>query len=41
MNTVAGVVVKRIKELLKEKDMSVYRLEKITATSHSTMQTLM
>jgi len=41
MNTVAEVVVKRIKELLKEKDMSVYRLEKITATSHSTMQTLM
>ena len=41
MNTVAEVVVKRIKEILNEKDMSIYRLEKITAMSHNTMQTLM
>ena len=41
MNTVAEVVVKRIKEILNEKDMSIYRLENITAMSHNTMQTLM
>ena len=41
MNTVAEVVVKRIKEILNEKSMSIYRLEKITAMSHNTMQTLM
>lgn len=41
MNTVAEVVVKRIKEILNEKGMSIYRLEKITAMSHNTMQTLM
>lgn len=41
MKTVAEVVVKRIKEILNEKGMSVYRLEKITAISHNTMQTLM
>lgn len=41
VNTVAEVVVKRIKEILSEKGMSIYRLEKITAMSHSTMQTLM
>lgn len=28
MNTVAEVVVKRIKEILNEKSMSIYRLEK-------------
>ena len=41
MNTVAKAVVSRIKEILLEKKMSVYRLEKITAISHNTMQTLM
>ena len=41
MKTVAIAVVSRIKEILLEKKMSVYRLEKITAMSHSTMQTLM
>lgn len=41
MNTVAEVVVKRIKEILNEKGMSIYRLEKITAMSYNTMQTLM
>lgn len=41
IKTVSTVVVKRIKQILKEKNMSVYRLEKITAMSHSTMQTLM
>ncbi len=41
MKTVASAVVSRIKEILFEKDMSVYRLEKNTAMSHNTMQTLM
>lgn len=41
MNTVAKAVASRIKEILLEKDMSRYRLEKITAMSHNTMQTLM
>ena len=41
MKTVANAVVMRIKEILKEKNMSIYRLEKITAMSHNTMQTLM
>lgn len=41
MNTVSEVVAKRIKEILNEKGMSIYRLEKITAMSHNTMQTLM
>ena len=41
MKTVTEVVVKRIREILNDKDMSVYRLEKITAMSHNTMQTLM
>lgn len=41
IKTVSTVVVKRIKQILKEKNMSVYRLEKITAIPHSTMQTLM
>ncbi len=41
MKTVAKAVVSRIKEILLEKDMSIYRLEKITAMSHNTMQTLM
>lgn len=41
MKTVAKAVVSRIKEILIEKDMSRYRLEKITAMSHNTMQTLM
>ena len=41
MKTVAKAVVSRIKEILLEKDMSIYRLEKNTAMSHNTMQTLM
>ncbi len=41
MKSVATAVVARIKEILLEKDMSIYRLEKNTAISHSTMQTLM
>jgi transcriptional regulator with XRE-family HTH domain len=41
MKTVSNAVVTRIKELLEQKNMSVYRLEKITAMSHNTMQTLM
>lgn len=41
MKTVALAVVSRIKEILSEKDMSIYRLEKNTAISHNTMQTLM
>jgi len=41
MKTIASAVVSRIKEILFEKDMSVYRLEKNTAMSHNTMQTLM
>lgn len=41
MNTVSEVVVKRIKEILNEKGMSIYRLEKVTAMSHNIMQTLM
>ncbi len=41
MKTVTEVVVKRIREILNEKEMSIYRLEKITAMSHNTMQTLM
>ncbi len=41
MKIVAKAVVSRIKEILFEKDMSIYRLEKITAMSHNTMQTLM
>ena len=41
MKTVAIAVVARIKEILLEKNMSIYRLEKNTALSHSTVQTLM
>lgn len=41
MKTVSRAVVLRIKEILLEKDMSIYRLEKNTAMSHNTMQTLM
>ncbi len=41
MRTVAEAVVARIKEVLKQKGMSVYRLEKITAIPHSSMQTVM
>jgi DNA-binding Xre family transcriptional regulator len=41
MKSISFVVVKRIKEILKEKNMSIYRLEKNTAMSHNTMQTLM
>ena len=41
VKTVARAVVLRIKEILQEKDMSIYRLEKNTAMSHNTMQTLM
>lgn len=41
MKKVSEVVVKRIKEILYEKHMSIYRLEKVTAMSHNTMQTLM
>lgn len=41
MKTIAQAVVKRIKEILNQKDMSIYRLEKVTALSHGTMQTLM
>lgn len=39
--TVSKIVVKKIKEILNEKGMSIYRLEKTTAMSHNTMQTLM
>ncbi len=41
MKTVTIAVVSRIKEILYEKGMSIYRLEKNTAMSHNTMQTLM
>lgn len=41
MKTVTEVVVRRIKEILSEKGLSIYRLEKNTAMSHNTMQTLM
>ena len=41
MKTITKAVVKRIKEILNQKDMSIYRLEKVTALSHGTMQTLM
>ncbi len=41
MKTVANAVATRIKEVLKEKGMSIYRLEKITAIPHSSMQTVM
>lgn len=41
MKTVSNAVVSRIKEILLEKNMSIWRLEKITAMSHNTMQTLM
>lgn len=41
MKTVAKTVVARIKEILLEKEISIYRLEKNTAMSHNTMQTLM
>ena len=34
-------VVKRINDLLRERNMSQYRLEKITAISHNTMRSLM
>lgn len=41
MKTVANAVSVRIREILKNKEMSIYRLEKITAISHSSMQTVM
>lgn len=41
MKTVTKAVVERIRQILKAKNMSVYRLEKITAMSHNTMQSLM
>ena len=41
MKTVTEVVVRRIKEILSEKELSIYRLKKNTAMSHNTMQTLM
>lgn len=41
MKTIAFIVATRIKEILLEKNMSIYRLEKNTALPHSTMQTLM
>ena len=41
MKKVSEVVVNRIKEILYEKHMAIYRLEKVTAMSHNTMQTLM
>ena len=41
MKTVAKAVSARVRELLKEKGMSIYRLEKITAMSHNSMQTVM
>ncbi len=41
VKTVSKAVVIRIKEILVEKRMSIYRLEKITAIPHSTMQCLM
>lgn len=41
MVEVTKAVVKRIREVLADKGMTVYRLEKITALPHGTMQTLM
>ncbi len=41
MKTVAKAVAARVKEILKQKNMSIYRLEKRTAMSHSSMQTIM
>ncbi len=39
--TVSQAVAMRVREILKEKGMSVYRLEKITAMPHNSMQTVM
>ncbi len=41
MKTVSKAVSQRVKEILKQKNMSIYRLEKITAMSHNSMQTVM
>ncbi len=41
MKTVAEAVVNIVREVLKQKNMSIYRLEKITAMSQSSMQTVM
>lgn len=41
MKTVANAVSVRLREILKQKGMSIYRLEKITAMSHNSMQTIM
>lgn len=41
MKTVANAVAFRVREILKQKNMSIYRLEKITAMSHNSMQTVM
>ncbi len=41
MKTVSNAVASRVREILKQKNMSIYRLEKITAMSHNSMQTVM
>ncbi len=41
MKTVSKAVSQRVKEILEQKNMSIYRLEKITAMSHNSMQTVM
>lgn len=41
MKTIAKAVAQRIREILAEKEISIYRLEKITAIAHGTMQSLM
>ena len=41
MKTVSSAVATRVREILKDKNMSIYRLEKITAMSHNSMQTVM
>lgn len=41
MKTVANAVSLRVREILKQKNMSIYRLEKITAMPHNSMQTVM
>lgn len=39
--TISTAVAMRISKILKEKNLSQYRLEKITAIPHNTMKTLM
>ncbi len=41
MKTVSNAVASRVREILKQKNMSIYRLEKITAMPHNSMQTVM